>query len=230
MYDSIQVSLMNEMIIEVDGSDQVIGGRSKKDCHLMSNINQGLLHRAFSVFVFNQHNQLLLQQRAQSKITFPECWTNTCCSHPLYLDHELEEKDQLGVKRAGQRRLREELGIDPADVPIEQFKFITRIHYKVSSDETWGEHEIDYILFIKTKHNPTLNVNTNEVKDTIYINREDLANFIETKKSEGGFFSPWFSLLTEKHDGLGLLDKWWKYLNDNNLDAIKDVDNIHVLF
>ena len=54
--------------------------------HLMTNINQGLLHRAFSVFLFNSKNELLLQQRASSKITFPLMWTNTCCSHMFYID------------------------------------------------------------------------------------------------------------------------------------------------
>ena len=65
--------------------------------HLGSNIKAGLLHRAFSVFLFNTQGQLLLQQRAAAKITFPLCWTNTCCSHPLHIQNELEEKAQLGA-------------------------------------------------------------------------------------------------------------------------------------
>ena len=66
--------------------------------HLVSNIKAGLLHRAFSVFLFNTQGQLLLQQRAAAKITFPLCWTNTCCSHPLHIQNELEEKAQLGAR------------------------------------------------------------------------------------------------------------------------------------
>lgn len=63
----------------------------------MSNINNGLLHRAFSVFLFRPSDgRLLLQKRADEKITFPSMWTNTCCSHPLSIKAELVEKDQAG--------------------------------------------------------------------------------------------------------------------------------------
>lgn len=62
----------------------------------MSNIETGLLHRAFSVFLFNSEKKLLLQQRATEKITFPDMWTNTCCSHPLNTPSELIEENQLG--------------------------------------------------------------------------------------------------------------------------------------
>jgi isopentenyl-diphosphate delta-isomerase type 1 len=63
----------------------------------MSNINDGLLHRAFSVFLFDPDSgKLLLQRRAKEKITFPDMWTNTCCSHPLAVRAELEEKEQIG--------------------------------------------------------------------------------------------------------------------------------------
>jgi isopentenyl-diphosphate delta-isomerase type 1 len=112
--------------------------------HLMTNIDKGLLHRAFSVFLFNSKNELLIQQRATEKITFPDMWTNTCCSHPLGIPGEggaeLEEA-VMGVKRAAQRKLDHELGIKAVQVPIENFKFLTRIHYKAPSDGKWGEHE-----------------------------------------------------------------------------------------
>jgi isopentenyl-diphosphate delta-isomerase type 1 len=65
----------------------------------MENINKGLLHRAFSVFLFDSQNRLLLQQRATEKITFPDMWTNTCCSHPLNTASELVEEEQLGIYR-----------------------------------------------------------------------------------------------------------------------------------
>ena len=83
----------------------------------MTNIDKGLLHRAFSVFLFNSKNELLLQQRATEKITFPDMWTNTCCSHPLGIPGEggaeLAEAVE-GVKRAAQRKLDHELGIKAA--------------------------------------------------------------------------------------------------------------------
>lgn len=110
----------------------------------MENIDKGLLHRAFSVFLFDSQNRLLLQQRATEKITFPDMWTNTCCSHPLGIPGEtgttLEESVQ-GVRRAAVRKLDQELGIQASQVPIDDFKFLTRIHYKAPSDGKWGEHE-----------------------------------------------------------------------------------------
>ena len=112
--------------------------------HLMYNIDRGLLHRAFSVFLFDSKNRLLLQQRATEKITFPDMWTNTCCSHPLGIPGETGSElaeSVMGVKRAAQRKLNHELGIKAAQVPISDFKFLTRIHYKAPSDGKWGEHE-----------------------------------------------------------------------------------------
>jgi isopentenyl-diphosphate delta-isomerase len=110
----------------------------------MTNIDKGLLHRAFSVFLFNDKNELLLQQRATEKITFPDMWTNTCCSHPLGIPGETGvelEESVAGVKNAAVRKLGHELGIKASQVPIENFKFLTRIHYKAPSDGKWGEHE-----------------------------------------------------------------------------------------
>lgn len=117
--------------------------------HLMTNIDKGLLHRAFSVFLFDSNKRLLLQQRATEKITFPDMWTNTCCSHPLGIPGETgAELDAavLGVKRAAQRKLNHELGIKAEQVPLDKFEFFTRIHYKAPSDGKWGEHEGRFLL------------------------------------------------------------------------------------
>ena len=114
-FDGEQVRLLSEECILVDENDQAIGSDSKKNCHLNTGIDAGKLHRAFSVFLFNSEGKLLLQQRSASKITFPEKWTNTCCSHPLYRPEELEEMEWMGVKRAARRKLNHELGI-----PMEQ--------------------------------------------------------------------------------------------------------------
>lgn len=143
-YDEEQIRLMEEVCIVLDHNDLPVGSASKKTCHLMENINKGLLHRAFSVFLFNSKNELLLQQRASEKITFPDLWTNTCCSHPLGVPGEtgstLEEAIR-GVKRAAVRKLDQELGIKAAQVPVDDFRFLTRIHYVAPSDGKWGEHE-----------------------------------------------------------------------------------------
>jgi isopentenyl-diphosphate delta-isomerase len=161
-YDPEQSKLMDERCIVVDENDVAIGALDKKTCmspnafgvsgsifmfgyigHLMENIKKGLLHRAFSAFVFRpEDGRLLLQQRATEKITFPDMWTNTCCSHPLD-DFEAEkvEKDQLGVRVAASRKLEHELGIPMEQTPVDKFQYLTRIHYLAPSDGLWGEHE-----------------------------------------------------------------------------------------
>ena len=110
-HDEEQVKLMKEECILVDENDRVLGPDSKKSCHLNANIDAGKLHRAFSVFLFDTKGRLLVQQRSEAKITFPEHYANTCCSHPLYCPEELEEENELGVRRAAQRKLNHELGI-----------------------------------------------------------------------------------------------------------------------
>ncbi|EON60837.1 isopentenyl-diphosphate delta-isomerase [Coniosporium apollinis CBS 100218] len=205
-YDEEQIRLMDEVCIVLDDNDVPIGSASKKVCHLMSNIDQGLLHRAFSVFLFDSQNRLLLQQRATEKITFPDMWTNTCCSHPLGIPGEtgvgLDASIQ-GVKRAAQRKLDQELGIKAEDVPLENFKFLTRIHYKAPSDGKWGEHEIDYILFIRS--DPRLEPNPNEVRDTCYVSEQELKAMF---KDDTLTFTPWFKLICES-----MLFEWWEHLD-----------------
>ncbi|RKP23055.1 isopentenyl pyrophosphate isomerase, partial [Syncephalis pseudoplumigaleata] len=176
-YDAEQARLMEERCIVIDEHDRRIGAESKKTCHLMTNIDGGLLHRAFSVFLFDPQGRLLLQQRADEKITFPAYWTNTCCSHPLNKEDELVEEDQLGVKRAARRKLEHELGIPFEQVPLDAIKYITRIHYKAASNDIWGEHEIDYVLILQATVD--LNINVNEVQSTRYVTREELQTMIE---------------------------------------------------
>jgi isopentenyl-diphosphate delta-isomerase len=145
-HDEEQIRLMEERCIVLDHDDHAIRDGSKKECHLMTNINTGLLHRAFSVFLFDPTSgKLLLQRRAVEKITFPNMWTNTCCSHPLAIKGELEEQDEVGVRRAAQRKLDHELGIPPEQVPIDEFQYLTRIHYLAEcGDGVWGEHESEW--------------------------------------------------------------------------------------
>ncbi|KAK9776765.1 hypothetical protein SCAR479_06503 [Seiridium cardinale] len=217
-HDEEQIRLMDEVCIVLDENDKPIGTASKKLCHLMTNIDKGLLHRAFSVFLFDDKNRLLLQQRASEKITFPDMWTNTCCSHPLSIPGETgsdlpESVD--GVKRAAQRKLDHELGIKTEQVPFEDFRFLTRIHYKAPSDGKWGEHEIDYILFIKA--NVDVDPNKNEVQDTKYVSPEDLKALFADPKLK---FTPWFKLICES-----MLFEWWQHL-DSGLEKYTDEQEI----
>ncbi|CRK43503.1 hypothetical protein BN1723_016210 [Verticillium longisporum] len=160
----------------------------------------------FNVFINWFLNRLLLQQRASEKITFPDMWTNTCCSHPLGIPGEggAALADAVaGVKRAAQRKLEHELGIPIEQVPTELFRFLTRIHYKAPSDGKWGEHEIDYILFIKA--NVTLDVNKNEVQATQYVSPDELKALFQDPKL---VFTPWFKLICET-----MLFEWWAHLD-----------------
>ncbi|KAL3430259.1 NUDIX hydrolase domain-like protein [Aspergillus tetrazonus] len=213
-YDEEQVRLMDEVCIVLDDDDKPIGSASKKTCHLMTNIDRGLLHRAFSVFLFDAQNRLLLQQRASEKITFPDMWTNTCCSHPLGIPGETGSQLDaaiLGVKRAAQRKLNHELGIKPEQVPIEKFEFFTRIHYKAPSDGKWGEHEIDYILFIQA--DVDLEPNLNEVRDTRYVSADELKEMFKQTDLK---FTPWFKLICDS-----MLFEWWSHLGSPSLDQYK---------
>lgn len=212
-YDEEQIRLMDEVCIVLDENDAPIGSASKKVCHLMENINKGLLHRAFSVFLFDSNNKLLLQQRASEKITFPDLWTNTCCSHPLGIPGETGatlDAAIMGVKRAAQRKLDQELGIKKEQVPIEKFDFLTRIHYLAPSDGKWGEHEIDYILFIKA--DVDLDINPNEVQATKYVSAEELKELFKDPELK---FTPWFKLICQS-----MLFEWWEHL-DSGLDKYK---------
>ncbi|KAK6531213.1 isopentenyl-diphosphate delta-isomerase idi1 [Arthrobotrys megalospora] len=206
-YDAEQVRLMDEVCIVLDEDDKPIGSASKKTCHLMANIDKGLLHRAFSVFLFDPEGRLLLQQRADEKITFPSLWTNTCCSHPLGIPGETGDTLEaaiVGVRRAAQRKLDQELGIPAKQVPLDDFQFLTRIHYKAPSNGIWGEHEIDYILFIQTTVD--LKPNPNEVKATKYVTADELKQMFQDPALK---FTPWFKLICET-----MLFEWWGNLKD----------------
>lgn len=216
-HDEEQIRLMDEVCIVLDENDKPIGNFSKKICHLMTNIDKGLLHRAFSVFLFDSQNRLLLQQRATEKITFPDMWTNTCCSHPLGIPGEggAELAEAVaGVKNAARRKLDHELGIKQEQVPFDDFQFLTRIHYKAPCvDGKWGEHEIDYILIIKADVN--LNPSPNEVRDVKYVTADELKAMF---KDPNLTFTPWFKLICES-----LLFEWWANL-DSGLEKFMDTE------
>lgn len=224
-HDDEQIRLMNENCIVLDWEDEAIGAGTKKLCHLMSNIEKGLLHRAFSVFFFDNEGKLLLQQRASEKITFPDLWTNTCCSHPLCVDDELglggslQEKVQ-GAVTAAVRKLEHELGIPQEETKTRgQFHFLNRIHYMAPSNEPWGEHEIDYILFYRLGQDQKITVdpNVNEVRDFKWVTAEELKSMFEDPSLK---FTPWFKLICESY-----LYQWWEQLKD--LSQVENDPTIH---
>jgi len=219
--DPTQLALLNEPCIAVDLNDQATGSITKKDAHLLGPENQlPPLHRAFSVFLFNTRNELLMQQRSQCKITFPGYYTNSCCSHPLHYPDELDETDNIGVLRAARRRLEIELGIDPKDIELSEFKLLTRIHYGAPSSSKWGEHEIDYILFLK-KDIP-VKPNPNEVEQVTYVSLDKFSSFHGELIKSNIRFTPWFDLILNSY-----LIEWWKQVA--NIDDLTYDSSIHSL-
>ena len=126
-----------EHVILVNENDQEIGTMEKMEAH-----QKGLLHRAFSIVIFNSKGELLLQKRAQSKYHSGGLWTNTCCSHP---------NPNESIFQAAQRKLKQEMGID---VKAEfAFKFI----YKTRLDNHLIEHEVDHVLIGRFDGTPRIN-------------------------------------------------------------------------
>lgn len=145
-------------------------------------------------------------------------WTNTCCSHPLFMDQERITKNALGPKYAAQRKVFQELGIKPENCEIEDIQYITRILYSADSDSKWAENEMDYILFLKSHlEHLELDPNPEEVKNIMYLKETDLSDFIHDQGVDR--FTPWFLLMSQT-----MLPKWWDNLD--NLKPFVDKTNI----
>lgn len=233
--DAIGLNQMDLMALDqcilVDENDMLRGFMSKQESHSFTESSPyGHLHRAFSVFLFNNNNELLIQQRAAEKITFPNVWSNTCCSHPLTgfepsevdSDTDVQNGNIIGIKRAAQRKLEHELGIKKNLININNFKYLTRIHYCAKDSVTygensmWGEHEIDYILLMKVDNSLPLQLNKEEVQDAKWVNQVEFQSMINDPKL---LWSPWFRVIASKH----LLD-WWNEL-DITLNTEKFVNH-----
>ncbi|KAI8474992.1 MAG: NUDIX hydrolase domain-like protein [Monoraphidium minutum] len=209
--------------IVVDGADAIVGSANKYDCHrFVEGQPSGRLHRAFSVFLFDSSNRLLLQQRAEDKITFPGVWTNTCCSHQLVgqtpeevdSDGDIAAGRAPGAEAAARRKLLHELGIDPAAVP--PLRYLTRLHYCARDAGThgpaapWGEHEVDYILVGRSPPGQELALapNPEEVGGVRYVTAAELAAMMDP--GSGLKWSPWFRIIASH-----FLPTWWA-----DLDAV----------
>jgi len=197
--DSIQESLMAEAVIQVTENDEVVGPISKLDSHH----GDGKYHRAFSVMLFDSSGRLLLQRRASHKITFPDVWANSCCSHPLHSEEEMELKNALGVKRAAVRKLEQELGIHPSQVPIDKFDFVTKMRYQARQDEDWIEREIDHCLVIHA--DVDVNPNPNEVSEIKWVSQADLEEMLVAEDDEN-VIAPWFRCIAARI----MNDDWWR--------------------
>lgn len=162
-----------EKVILVDENDQKIGLMPKQEAHL-----KGMLHRAFSVFIFNNKNELMLQQRALHKYHTPGLWANTCCSH---------QRDGESSLDAGKRRLFEEMGFT-ADL-----KETTTFIYKAPFDNGLTEHELDHILVGNFEGDPE--INPDEVASWKWMDLEEVKKDIKTNPD---IYTAWFKIIFDK--------------------------------
>jgi len=210
--DLTQASMMAEAVLQVDENDVVVGPVSKADSHYQS----GSLHRAFSVLLFNSDGRMLLQQRAHDKITFPSVWANSCCSHPLASEEEMDETNARGVKLAAIRKLEQELGIAPESVDINDFHFITKMRYSARMNAEWIEREIDHILMIQA--DVEVNPNPNEVSSIKWVNAEELEEMLVDSDSNN-IIAPWFRCIAARL----MNEDWWSAIgNKDACEALQD--------
>ena len=177
---------MREEVILVDKNDNTIGAMGKMEVH-----EKGILHRAFSVFVLNNKNELLIQRRAENKYHSAGLWTNTCCSH--------QRKGESSIQ-AGQRRLFEEMGFRTSLQKL--FSFI----YKTSFDNGLIEHEFDHVLLGFSNDKPK--INSSEVDDYKWVSLELLNEDLVLRPEK---YTAWFLII---------FDRFYKYVLDNNLRTI----------
>lgn len=162
-----------EQVILVDENDKPIGVAEKMEAH-----QQGLLHRAFSVFIFNSKGEMLLQQRALHKYHSGGLWTNACCSHPRAGEE---------TKKAAERRLKEELGFDTSLNKV--FDFV----YMAKFDNGLTEHEFDHVF--AGEYDGEINFNEKEVMDYCYKRTEKIHSSLLTHPQK---YTVWFQLTFPK--------------------------------
>jgi isopentenyl-diphosphate delta-isomerase len=164
------VSNASEELILVDESDREIGFKAKTDCHT----GKGVLHRAFSIFVFNSANELLLQQRSRDKMLWPGYWSNTCCSHP---------RRGEAIDEAVSRRLEQELGFT---CPLE---YLYKFKYHAQFGVVGAEHEYCSVYF--GRYDGPVDVNVNEIAAWRFVGVEPLERELSVKPDT---FTPWFKM------------------------------------
>ena len=173
--------MIEELVILVNEKDEKIGLMPKMEAH-----EKAVLHRAFSVFIFNSKNELMLQQRAAHKYHSPLLWTNTCCSH---------QRDGESNIEAGTRRLKEEMGFT---TPLKE---VTSFIYKAPFDNGLTEHEFDHVMLGHYESRPT--INRDEVESWKWMPLETVKEDIAIQPK---LYTAWFKII---------FDKFYKHLNSN---------------
>ncbi|HEX3914360.1 MAG TPA: isopentenyl-diphosphate Delta-isomerase [Steroidobacteraceae bacterium] len=161
----------SDALILVDEADRSLGFLSKALCHE----GRGVLHRAFSLLIFNEAGELLIQQRSAAKRLWPLYWSNSCCSHP---------RGEESMESAARRRLYEELGIRC------RLEFLFKFHYQAQFDATGAENELCSV-FVGRCREP-IRANSDEIADWGWISPERLQR--EMAADAGRTFTPWFML------------------------------------
>ena len=162
---------MEEQVVLISENDEVLGLMDKMQAH-----ENGLLHRAFSVFLFNEKGEVLLQKRAAEKYHSPNQWTNAVCSHP---------RDGETYMEGAQRRLKEELGIEAMELSP-KFHFI----YKADVGGNLWEHELDHVF--TGNYDGNFSLNEEEVSEIRYITMEALDQEMESNPEN---FTEWFKII-----------------------------------
>ena len=165
--------MKEEKVILVNENDEQIGLMPKMEAH-----EKALLHRAFSVFIFNDKNELMLQQRALSKYHSPGLWTNTWCSHQREGESNIE---------AGKRRLQEEMGF------VTELKETISFIYKAPFDNGLTEHELDHIMVGHYDKDP--NINKDEVESWKWMDLEDVKVDMTLHPEK---YTAWFKIIFDK--------------------------------
>lgn len=177
-----------EQVILVDENDKPVGVAEKMEAH-----QQGLLHRAFSVFIFNSKGEMLQQQRALHKYHSGGLWTNACCSHPIPGEE---------IVAAAQRRLKEEMGFE---VPVEK---VFDLMYKTEFDNGLTEHEFDHVFV--GEYDGEMNVNAEEVSDVCYKSMSEIKTEL---KNNPGTYTEWFKI------AFPLLQEWLQLKKNDHAAA-----------
>lgn len=175
-----KVSFDDEPLILVDENDNEIGYRSKVDCHT----DHGTLHRAFSIFLFDNRGRVLLQQRAAGKPLWPLYWSNSCCSHP---------RRGESMQQALHRRLYEELGLDA------ELEFVYKFIYQADFGDAGAEHELCHV-YIGASAGGEVRVHPDEIADWRWVPMDEVTRELEDRPDR---YTPWF-----KMEWKALMGRW----------------------
>ena len=175
--------MKEEKVILVDVNDEPIGLMEKIEAH-----EHALLHRAFSVFILNENNEIMLQQRAAHKYHSPLLWTNTCCSHQRPGETNLQ---------AGKRRLMEEMGF------VAELKELFHFIYKAPFDNGLTEHELDHVMIGYYNEEPE--INRDEVENWKWMKIEDVNEDMNVNPNE---YTVWFKII---------FDEFYHYLESHKI-------------